>query len=117
MQSEATDVLMAVLGEHDALWDGELFPEILDAEEYDCTQDHYTVKLPDTLFAMIDPQIRDVYDRIDAIDCLMATVVALSEKYPCGLIPEDLDGMLFDHPVIIDGYDDVPDIDLDGQPL
>lgn len=117
MNREATDVLMAVLGEHDTLWDGELFPEILDAEEFDCPQDSYSVKLPGPLFSMIDPQIREVHDHIDAIDCLMATVTALSEKYPCGLLSEDLDGMMFDHPVIIDEYDDVPDIDLDGQPL
>jgi hypothetical protein len=113
--NEATDVLMAVIGEYDAFWDGTLLPEILDAEEHDCDLDNYTVNLPTPLFVMIDPQIREVYDHMDAINALMATVAALSETCPNGFISENLDGMFFDHPVSMN--DGVPDIDLDGQPL
>jgi hypothetical protein len=45
----------------------------------------------------------------EATEALEATVGALSERYP-PTFNDDLDGMMFDHPVHIDEYDDPPTI-------
>jgi hypothetical protein len=37
-------------------------------------------------------------------------VVAIGELFAPGLFSEDLDGMMFDHPVRIEDYDDAPTI-------
>jgi hypothetical protein len=45
----------------------------------------------------------------EATEALEATVGALSERCQ-PTFNDDLDGMMFDHPIKIDGYDDVPTI-------
>jgi hypothetical protein len=48
-------------------------------------------------------------DVAEATEALEATVGALSERYP-PTFNDDLDGMMFDHPIRIEGYDDPPTI-------
>ncbi len=46
----------------------------------------------------------------EAADAVMSATGELSESYQTGLLSEDLDGMLFDHPIRVEEYDDVPTI-------
>ena len=45
----------------------------------------------------------------EATETLKETVGTLSERYP-PTFNDDIDGMMFDHPVLVDGYDDPPTI-------
>jgi hypothetical protein len=112
-QAEATDAIMATIGEYDALWDGELFPEIIDAEYYDCfDRDHgVTVDFPEEMIIYYDVQLRDFCDHHEALDTVITTITAMVENsLDAPIFSEDIDGMLYDHPVRIDEYDDPPSI-------
>ena len=89
------DVLMATLGEYDALWDGELFPEIVDAECYDCPirPIHTLGKLP---LMSTPPIFRQTLDRWEALTTLLATVGELATRCPEELCSEGVDAVLTD---------------------
>lgn len=120
-RNEALDVLMATLGEYDTLWDGELIPEIVDAEFYDCFDDSIfnspfkrVVKLPVRLLYQQEPRLLQKIARFEAIDVLKAVVKALVDNIPgvvktvnktgfvVSLLPCALnyDGIHYDYPIV-----------------
>lgn len=114
-RAEATDAIMAVVEEMGVLWGGELFPEVVDAEYFDCqntlpciTADKNSGGIPWTLVTSTVKPLQVTTDRIDEMQHLMTIVTTLAKRYGDELIPADLDGMLFDHPVRTDHCDDVP---------
>ena len=92
------DVLMATLGEYDALWDGVLFPEIIDAEYSDNFDKSVgiQVNMPSKLFLRYDIEINEEIDRLEAMATLLATVSELSQQYPKELYSEGIDAILTD---------------------
>ncbi len=105
MNSEATDVLMATLGEYDALWDGTLSPEIIDAEFYDCPDevDHGPF-FPAPLCHQDNPSLIQVYDRAEAICTLIEVVKCYVETcietcIDAPLFSEEVDAEMYDCPI------------------
>jgi hypothetical protein len=85
---EANDTVMATLGEYDALWDGVLAPEIVDAEYYDWDDDlkhpfilTSIVKMPVPLKYHSYPPLVEGLARNDALDALKAVVVEKGGRY------------------------------------
>jgi hypothetical protein len=119
-KQEATDTIMATLGEYDALWDGELFPEIVDAELFDCFDKSVgvQVEMPVELFLRYDVEINEEIDRLDAMAALMGAVAARVENsLDASLFSEGVDDELYDCPLddqtfidcyIIDPPEDFP---------
>lgn len=98
---EAMDVLMATLREYDALWDGVLLPEIIDAEIYDTPVLTTYVRMPGR-FAITELKsiIDQSDDRAKAMKALMATVGELGARYMDEpFIDINIDGSRWDCPV------------------
>ncbi len=105
--NEATDALMATLGEYDALWDGELLPEIYDAELYDCPLSSQskrlpTAELPVELFMIFNHNLTQRFDRADALVTLMATLGEYDALWDGELFPEIVDAEFHDCPDEVD---------------
>jgi len=99
--NEATDALMATLGEYDALWDGTLPPEIIDAELYDCPREGpWDTLLPSPLCFHNDPVLIQLADRHEAMLTLIEVIKCYVETcVDTPLFSEETDGMLYDCPV------------------
>jgi len=96
----ATDTLMATLGEYDALWDGMLFPEIVDAEFHDAEPDQPLASLPLELYIYYDRQLTQNLDRLEALAALMGTVTAMVDNsLDVPLFEEGVDAELYDCPL------------------
>lgn len=105
MNSEATDAIMATLGEYDSLWDGTLSPEIVDAEMYDCSWSggDWSPLLPAPLCLHNDPDLLQTFDRDDAL-CVLIEVIMwyVGDSSPdTPLFPEGVDAELYDCPLDI----------------
>lgn len=92
------NVLTAVLSEYDALWDGTLFPEILDAEVYDNIGEQFIVGLTQQLCFQIQPDFVARLDRIEALIVSIAVVSALAERCKNELSSLGTDAIFFDGP-------------------
>lgn len=122
MNSEATDALMATLGEYDALWDGTLAPEIVDAEMYDCPDSGglFSPTLPSLLCFHNDPDLLQVFDRDEALLILIEVVKCYvgDNCVDTPLFSEEVDAELYDCPLddstwvdlIIDPPNDWPSV-------
>jgi hypothetical protein len=100
--NEATDAVMATLGEYDALWDGMLFPEIVDAEFYDCPNpwNDWSPILPGSLFSHLDPDLIQALDRFEALNVLIEVVKCYVENsLDVPLFCEEVDAELYDCPL------------------
>lgn len=118
---EATDTVMATLGAYDALWDGVLTPEIVDAEYYDWDDDPRhpfiltrIVKMPIPLKYHSYPPLMEGLARNEAMDVLKAVVKARVDNIPAvvtmvnktGFVVSLLsytlnkDGIHYDHPIV-----------------
>jgi len=99
-KEEATDALMATIGEYDALWDGVLNPEVFDAEFCDCGDWGPSICLPVEMHMKSDPKLEQQFDRIQALAALMGTVSAMVENsLDAPLFEEGVDAELFDCPL------------------
>ncbi len=99
--NEATDAIMATLGEYDAFWDGTLSPEIIDAEFYDCPNevDHGPL-FPAPLCHQDNPSLIQVYDRAEALLTLIEVVKCyVGTCIDAPLFTEEVDGELYDCPL------------------
>lgn len=90
------NVLTAVLSEYDALWDGTLFPEILDAEVYDCPGERFIVSLTEQLCFQIQPDFVAKLDRIEALIVSIAVVSVFAERCENELYSLGVDAVLCD---------------------
>ncbi len=100
-QCEAVDAVMATIGGYDALWDGVLFPEIIDAEYHDCSETLPIVwQTPGELVIMTAPAYVQRIDRVQALTTLLATVDELAKRCPEGLHSESIDAVLTDCPTL-----------------
>lgn len=100
--TEATDALMATLGEYDALWDGTLPPEIIDAEIYDCPDSggDLSPDMPINLYLSQDFDLIQIIDRYEALLTLIEVVKCyVGTCIDAPLFSEETDGMLYDCPV------------------
>ncbi len=100
--NEATDALMATLGEYDVLWDGVLSPEIVDAELYDCYGNNMTATLPAEL--VIPCLYRFLMQRLDRMEALY-TLIEIVKCYAGTCIDtlhfsEEFDAEVYDCPTI-----------------
>lgn len=114
-RNEALDVLMATLGEYDTLWDGELIPEIVDAEFYDCFDDSIfnspfkrVVKLPVRLLYQQEPRLLQKIARFEAMDVLKAVVEEKGNRYIYCHHSGELRGRLMSQELDWDGKYDCP---------
>ena len=105
MNSEA---LMATLGEYDALWDGTLPPEIVDAELYDCPREGlWSTILPSPLCFHNDPCLIQMADRYEALLTLIGVIRCYVENsLDAPLFSEEVDGELYDCPLDEDTFYD-----------
>lgn len=79
---EANDAMLVTLCAYDALWDGVLPPEVIDAEMYDTPALTTHVRLPVNLvLARIQPTIVQIGDRREAFNTLVAVVVERGGRY------------------------------------
>ena len=94
------DALMATLGEYDALWDGVLPPEIIDAEFYDCPDSgDYSPDLPMGMYLSQDFDLIQIIDRHEAMLTLIEVVKCyVGTCIDAPLFPEEFDGMMYDSP-------------------
>ncbi len=97
---DALVTLMATLGEYDALWDGTLTPEIVDAELYDCPQeDPWNTILPPPLCFRDDPRLIQMADRYEAmlslIEVVKCYVIMCLDTWR---ISEEVHGRMYDCP-------------------
>lgn len=90
----ATQALLATLGEYDALWNGVLFPEIVDAGYYDCPS--FPPFIVDALTLMTSPVVQQIIDRTEALDTVLATVTTLAKRCPKELYSEGVDAVFGD---------------------
>lgn len=106
-ESIATETLRATLGEYDALWDGELFPEIVDAEFHDCDPEQPSAVLPLELFTCYDRKLAQDLERLEALVALMGAVSAMVENsLDVPLFDIGVDGEMFDCPLDPDTFFD-----------
>jgi len=97
MNREATDALMATIGEQDVLWNGELFPEVYDAEMYDCPSTR-SVRLSCALHTSFDHARTYFLDLMEATDALMATLGEYDALWDGTSFPEIVDAEFYDCP-------------------
>jgi len=96
---EATNALMATLGEYDVLWDGTLLPEIIDAEFYDCpgSSSPWNSSLPINLCLGEDRELMNDLDRIEALEALLEVIKCyVGTCIDAPLFSEEVDGELYD---------------------
>jgi len=93
-QCKATDALLTTLHQYDALWDGELLPEIVDAEFHDCRT--YPITVPTELVLLAVPAIQERVDRQTANITLLATICTLVERCTNELYSEGFDSVFHD---------------------
>ena len=100
MNSEATDALMATLGEYDVLWDGTLLPEIIDADFYDCPNDSdWGPDMPTGMYLSQDFDLMQIIDRYEALLTLIEVVkCCVGTCLEAPLFSEEVDGMMYDCP-------------------
>lgn len=101
-KTEATDALMATIGEYGKFYEGDtLDPEIVDAEFYDCPGYPLGVKFPVPLGLTDDDgdRRRHYSDIEEAMEALMATVTELAgvDRWAI-MFPEEMDADLYDCP-------------------
>ncbi len=96
----ATNALMATIGEYDVLWDGKLFPEIVDAEFFDGCNLRGWVDLPERMFPGQMSIIKQQDDRVEALTVLKGVLAAQVGIYPgaAPLFPKNMDAELYDCP-------------------
>lgn len=111
---EATDTVMATLGAYDALWDGILAPEIVDAEYYDWDDDlrhpfilTRIVKMPVPLNHSYPPLVEG-FARNEALDVLKAVVEEKGNRYIYCHHSGELRGRLMSQELDWDGKYDCP---------
>jgi hypothetical protein len=105
-RAEATDALMATIGEYAAPWYGDdLDPEIVDAEFYDCPGYLLSVKFPVSIGLTDDDgdRRRHYSDIEEAMEALMATVTELSDTGGWAfLFIKEMDADLYDCPLSLE---------------
>ena len=101
MNSEATDALMATLGEYDVLWNGTLNPEIVDAMFYDCPNNSgWGPNMPTGMYLSQDFDLMQIIDRYEALLTLIEVIKCyVGTCVDAPLFSEEVDGAMYDCPV------------------
>ena len=101
-KAEATDAVMATIGEYDTLWDGTLLPEIIDAEFYDCPDSgrDWNPNMPTDMYLSQDFDLMQIIDRYEALLALIEVVKCyVGTNVDASLFSEEVDAEMYDCPI------------------